>query len=96
MSDYDFMRIRETDRTWVFQTSIPEARQKAMMACLFYLDVSLVMRFLGGNHTAAHSDIQVVETILLAHKVPKFLVQQYMCIGYDSWVPHLHQYRCQP
>ena len=50
-----------------------------MMACLFHynLDVSLVMRFLGGNHTAAHRDVQSVAMILLAHKVPKFLVQQY-------------------
>jgi hypothetical protein len=51
-----------------------------MIACLFHyvLDVSLVMRFLGGNHTAAHRDVQSVATILLAHKVPKFLVQQYV------------------
>jgi hypothetical protein len=51
-----------------------------MIACLFHyvLDVSLVMQFLGGNHTAAHRDVQSVATILLAHKVPKFLVQQYV------------------
>ena len=60
-----------------------------MMACLFHynLDVSLVMRFLGGNHTAAHRDVQSVATILLAHKVPLFLVQQYvrvMTVGCPS------------
>ena len=60
-----------------------------MMACLFHynLDVSLVMRFLGGNHTAAHRDVQSVASILLAHKVPLFLVQQYvrvMTVGCPS------------
>ena len=80
LSDYDFRWIRETDTAWASQTSIPNARRQAMMACLFHynLDVSLVMRFLGGNHTAAHRDVQSVATILLAHKVPKFLVQQYV------------------
>ena len=80
LSDYDSRWIRETDTTWVSQTSIPEARQKAVVACLFNynLDVSLVMQLLGGNHTAAYRDVQSVATILLDHKVPKFLVQQYV------------------
>ena len=59
LSNYDFRWIRETDTAWASQTSIPETRRKAMMACLFHydLDVSLVMQFLGGNHTATHRNV---------------------------------------
>ena len=48
------------------------------MACLFRfnLDVSLVMRFLGGNYTAAHRNFQEVATTLLDNGLPKYLVQK--------------------
>ena len=50
------------------------------MSCLFHynLDVSLVMRFLGGNYTAAHRHCQSVATRLLTMGIPAYLVQQYV------------------
>ena len=68
------------DIEWDSQTTISEARRKAMMAFLFHcnLNVSLVVRFLGSNHIATHRDVHTVATILLDHKVPMFLVQQYV------------------
>jgi hypothetical protein len=57
-------------------------RQKAMMACLFHFnpDISMVVQFLGGNHTGAHRDVQTVAHVLLTYGVPKALVQQYVCV----------------
>ena len=51
LSRYDFTWLQSTDTEWASQTAIPEERRKAMMDCVFHynLDVSLVMRFLGGT-----------------------------------------------
>ena len=80
LSNYNFRLTRETNTARASKTYIPEARRKAMMACLFYYDlnISLVMRLLRDNHTTTHRDVQSVAAILLAHKVPTFLVQQYV------------------
>ena len=80
LSRYDFTWLQSTDTEWASQTAIPEERRKAMMACVFHynLDVSLVMRFLGGNHTAAHRNVQKAAATLLKNGVPKTLVQQYV------------------
>ena len=51
-----------------------------MMACLFHynLDVSLLMRYLGGNYTGAHRRVQETATILRQHKISKTLIQHYI------------------
>ena len=80
LSNYDFRWLRDTDQEWASQESIPEERQKAMMACLLHynLDVSLLMRYLGGNHTGAHQDVQATAKILLEHKIDAELVRHYV------------------
>ena len=42
-----------------------------MMACLFHynLDVSLLVRYLGGNYTGAHQNVQKTAKILLTHGI---------------------------
>ena len=76
LAQYNFLWLQQTDTNWASQTAIPTLRRKAMMACLFHfnLDVSLVMRFLGGNYTAAHRNYQTVATNLLDMGLPKYLV----------------------
>ena len=51
-----------------------------MMACLLHynLDVSLLMRYLGGNHTGAHRDVQATAKILLEHDIDAELVRHYV------------------
>ncbi len=51
-----------------------------MMACLFHynLNVSLLMRYLGGNYTAAYTDDQSTANVLLDHGIPRSLVQHYI------------------
>ena len=80
LSNYDFRWLRDTDHEWASQESIPEERQKAMMACLLHynLDVSLLMRYLGGNHTGAHRDVQATAKILLEHDIDAELVRHYV------------------
>ena len=80
LSTYDFRWLQDTDTNWAAQTEISEERRKAMMACLFHynLDLSLLMRFLGGNYIGAHRDVHSTATILLQHGIDKDLVGQYM------------------
>lgn len=66
LRDYDFRWIQKSNPKWASQVEIDTNRVMAMMACLFHydLDVSLLMRYLGGNYTAAYRDIQqTVDTI---------------------------------
>ena len=51
-----------------------------MMACLLHynLDVSLLMRYLGGNHTGAHRAVQATARILLDHDTDAELVRHYV------------------
>ena len=51
-----------------------------MMACLLHynLDVSLLMRYLGGNYTGAHRDVQATANILQSHGISTSLVQHYV------------------
>ncbi len=50
------------------------------MACVFHynLNVSLLMRYLGGNYTAAYRDVQSTVNVLLDHGIPRTLVQHYI------------------
>ena len=80
LSHYDFRWIQQTDTNWATQSSLSASRRKAMMACLFHynLDVSLLMRYLGGNYTGAHRRVQETATILRQHKISKTLIQHYI------------------
>ena len=66
LSRYNFRWIRNTDTAWASQLAISVHRHKAMMACLLHynLDVSLFMRYLGGNYTGAHRNIHATANIL--------------------------------
>ena len=67
LNNYDFSRLRQHDKTWESQADIPAESKKAMLACLFHydLDVSLLMRYLGGNHIGAHRDVESTAATLL-------------------------------
>ena len=90
LSTYDFRWLRNTNPTWATQTTIPTERRKAMMACLFHynMDVSLLMRFLGGNYTGAYRDAHATARYLIRHGISEALVQHYsrvMTVG----CPHI-------
>ena len=80
LSRYDFRWLQNTDLEWASQTEIPIERRKAMMACLLHynLDVSLLMRFLGGNYTGAYRDVQSVAQFLLDNDIDDYLVHEYI------------------
>ena len=58
LRNYDFHWLRDPDTCWASQSEIPAKSKRAMLACLFHcnLDVSLLMRYLGGNYVGAHRD----------------------------------------
>ena len=72
LATYDFCWIRNADKNWSTQTEISKNKSKAMLACLFHynLDVSLLMRYLGQNYTAAHRDVQGIATQIMPHVDP--------------------------
>ena len=80
LDSYDFRWLQETDTQWATQTTPSVKRRRAMMACLFHYnsDVSLLMRFLGGNYTGTHRDVQATATYLLGHGVEEYLVHHYI------------------
>jgi hypothetical protein len=80
LSDYDFRWIKNTDKDWASQTAISEESRKAMMACLFHydLDVSLLMRYLGGNYTGVYRDIPKTVRILREHNISDDLIEKYI------------------
>ena len=66
LTSYDFTSLRNINRVWATQTSIPPEKAKGMLACLLHydLDVSLLMRYLGNNYTASHRKVgEIVEKI---------------------------------
>ena len=79
LSDYNFTWIRNFDTNWSHQTKIPAGLSTAMLACLFHydLDVSLLMRYLGNNYTAAHRDVEAIVAIISPH-VDDDLVQHFV------------------
>lgn len=63
-SRIDFSSLREPDLEYASQKEIPTKKIQMFMACLFHYDLSLpnVMRYVGGNYTAAYRNItQMVE-----------------------------------
>lgn len=80
LTNYDFRWIRDIDENWNAQLHIKKEKSRAMMACLMHYDndVSLLMRYLGNNYTAAHRRVQDTATILRTHNVEEWLVQQYI------------------
>ena len=76
LSHYVFRWIKNTVSEWASQTAISKETRKAMMACLFHynLDMSLLVRYLGGNHTGAYRDVHKTFKILLAHGISMSLV----------------------
>ena len=52
------------------------------MACLLHynMDVSLVIRFLGNNYTAAHREVSETVETLRQHNINKELIQHYIHI----------------
>ena len=75
LSTYDFRWIRDTDTNWKDQAEISSHRSRAMLACLFHydLDVSLLMRYLGRNYTAAHRDVQHIVSKIAPHVDPDLI-----------------------
>ncbi len=59
LADYNFSWIKEPNPNWATQYKIDPRKQSASLACLLHykMDTSLVMHYLGGNHTAAHRNI---------------------------------------
>ena len=79
LSGYDFRWLRGTDTDWASQASIPRQSMKAMLACLLHynLDVSLLMRYLGGNYVGAHRDTERTVAKLRTHGISEPLISQY-------------------
>ena len=79
LRDYDFGWLRAPDKGWAAQTTIEAEHKRAMLACLCHydLDVSLLMRFLGGNYVGAHRDVKETAKVLRHHGVPDNLVGHY-------------------
>jgi hypothetical protein len=77
--NYDFTWIREINPRWEQQESIQVERAIAMLACLFYfdMDVSLLMRYLGNNYTAAHRNITAIVEKIRPH-VDEYLIDHYI------------------
>ena len=75
LSTYDFRWIRDTDADWKDQVEISSDRSRAMLACLFHydLDVSLLIRYLGRNYTAAHRDVQHIVRKIAPHVDPDLI-----------------------
>lgn len=75
----DFRWIRNIDKNWENQTEISSKKSLAMLACLFHynLDVSLLMRYLGQNYTAAHRDVQHVVERISPH-VDSYLIPHFI------------------
>ena len=50
------------------------------MACLLHynMDVSLVIRFLGNNYTAAHREVSETVETLRQHNIDEELIQHYI------------------
>ena len=50
-----------------------------MLTCLFHynLDMSLFMRYLGGNYVGAHRDVDKTAETLQEHGIPEGLICQY-------------------
>ena len=80
LSNYNFTHIRNIDTNWSHQKAISKDRSRAMMACLLHynLDVSLLMRYLGNNYTAAHRDVAKTVAILREHNIEEYLIQGYI------------------
>ena len=79
LKDYDFGWLRRTDEKWASQIEIEDESKKAMLACLCHydLDVSLLMRFLGGNYVGAHRDVERTVLTLQQHNIPDELIAHY-------------------
>ena len=82
LETYDFRWLQNTDTQWVSQTTPSVERRRAMTACLFHynLDVSLLMRYLGGNYTGAHRNVQATAQYLLDNGIDDDLVHHYIRI----------------
>lgn len=79
LSNYDFTWIRNINECWEQQESIQVERSRAMLACLFHfnMDVSLLMRYLGNNYTAAHRNTTNIVEKIRPH-VDEYLLEHYI------------------
>ena len=79
LRNYDFRWLRDPDTRWASQSETPAESKRTMLACLFHynLDVSLMMRYLGGNYAGAHRDAAGTAKILQQHGVSEDLIRQY-------------------
>jgi hypothetical protein len=79
---FNFRWIRDYNPNWATQTTIPPAKQYAMLACLLHygLDASFLMRYLGNNYTGAYCEVSRIADILRIHKINHFLIDKYVRI----------------
>ena len=65
---------------WASQTTIPPEKQYAMLVCLFYfdLDILLLVRYLGNNYTGAYREIHVIVETLHKFKINPNLITKYV------------------
>ncbi len=75
LDDYNFRWIKEPNQDWASQTEIDPRKQTAFLAWLFHynMDTSLVMRFLGGNYTAAYRNVDNIIKQILPYVDPNLL-----------------------
>ncbi len=60
--------IKDLTLRWATQTKIDPNKHTEFLACLFHfhVDVGIVMKFLGGNYTMAHQDVEdIIKQIML-------------------------------
>ena len=62
LKHYDFRWLKDINTNWADIKRLAKDKAIAMMACLFFydMDVSLLMRYLGGNYTAAHRNVSAI------------------------------------
>ncbi len=73
LANYDFQWIKAANPDWATQTKIHLDKPTAFLACLFHynMDMSLIMRYLGRNYTAAHRNVNtIICHILLTAALP--------------------------
>ena len=78
LRNLDFSPLQEIDKDYINQSSVPSKKTDMFLACaLFYnLDLASVIRYTGGNYTAAHQDVDAITSQLTSAQCDPSLVAE--------------------
>ena len=91
LQDLDFSPLQETDTTYASQQVVPQHKSDMFLACAIHynFDLPSVIRYTGGNYTAAHQDVEAIVSTLTSAGCDQQLmdeVQRIMTIGCPAYL----------